>query len=158
GAARMSSPISYAPLRDCWAAPYNPCIYPPQDMSSMRPRFVVVSLVIAAVAVGLGVRYCSEDAAAQTGKKDAAVAKSDAIEKVIAPFIAKHCVECHGPKKKSAGLALHIYTDEKSILKDRRKWHDVVRMLTNGEMPPPDKKARPDLKDVEAVLKSVNDV
>ena len=42
---------------------------------------------------------------------------------------------CHGPKKKKAGLVLHIYTDEKSILKDRKKWHEVVRMVHSGEMP-----------------------
>ena len=60
---------------------------------------------------------------------------SDAVEKVIVPFVTKHCVMCHGPKKKNAGLALHIYTDEKSILKDRKKWHEVVRMVHSGEMP-----------------------
>ncbi|MBI1830953.1 MAG: DUF1587 domain-containing protein, partial [Planctomycetes bacterium] len=89
--------------------------------------------------------------------KQPAVKASDAVEKVIVPFVTKHCVECHGLKKKNAGLTLHIYKDEKSILKDRKKWHDVMRMLHNGEMPP-EKKPRPDLKDSDAFLKAIGDI
>jgi Protein of unknown function (DUF1592)/Protein of unknown function (DUF1588)/Protein of unknown function (DUF1587)/Protein of unknown function (DUF1585)/Protein of unknown function (DUF1595)/Ca-dependent carbohydrate-binding module xylan-binding len=95
---------------------------------------------------------------AQTGdKKVPAVKQSDAVEKVIVPFVTKHCIECHGAKKKSAGLALHIYTDEKSILKDRKKWHEVVRMVHSGEMPQ-EKRPRPDLKDTDAFLKAIHDI
>ncbi len=124
----------------------------------MRIRHIALVILCGAVAATIGVHFSHDEATAQAGKEEPAVKKSDAVEKVIAPFLAKNCVECHGPKKKNAGLALHIYTDEKSILKDRKKWHEVVRMLTNGEMPPAEKKERPDLKDVDAVLKSVHDI
>ena len=122
----------------------------------MRSRIVASLFVSIAVVAGFCLHSASDNAVAQT--KNIEGNSNNTVQKVIAPFIAKHCVECHGPKKKNAGLALHIYTDEKSMLKDRRKWHEVMRMLTNGEMPPANKKVRPDLKDTEAVLKAISDV
>jgi Protein of unknown function (DUF1592)/Protein of unknown function (DUF1588)/Protein of unknown function (DUF1587)/Protein of unknown function (DUF1585)/Protein of unknown function (DUF1595) len=117
----------------------------------MRIKYLTTAVILTALA-GF---YANS---AQTGDKKAPAAKqSDAVEKIIVPFVAKHCVECHGPKKKSAGLALHIYTDEKSILKDRKKWHEVVRMVHSGEMPQ-EKRPRPDLKDTDAFLKAINDI
>src|SRR5258708_4083667 len=71
-----------------------------------------------------------------------------AVEKIIAPFVTKHCGQCHGHKKKNDDLTLHTYKDEKSILKDRKKWHEVMKMLHSGEMPP-EKQPRPDIKDAE---------
>ena len=47
---------------------------------------------------------------------------------MIVPFL-DNFVMCHGAKKKKAGLTLHTYADEESILKDRKKWHEVVRMV-----------------------------
>lgn len=93
---------------------------------------------------------------AQT-KKEPAFKSAEAIEKVIVPFVNKHCVQCHGPKKKNADLALHVYTDVKTILKDRKKWHEVVRMVHTGEMPP-EKQPRPRLEESEAFLKALNDL
>lgn len=86
-----------------------------------------------------------------------ATKSNDLVAKVIVPFVTKHCVDCHGPKKKNAGLALHVYTDEKSILKDRKKWHEVMRMIHQGEMPP-EKRPRPDLKDRDTFLKAIADI
>ncbi len=82
---------------------------------------------------------------------------NEPIEKIVVPFLNKHCVQCHGPKKKNADLVLHVYTDAKSILKDRKRWHEVLRMVHMGEMPP-EKQPRPDLKDSDAFLKAVNDL
>ena len=118
----------------------------------MRIRFFAILILCLAALGSLSLKSTDREASAQTGAK-----KNDAVEKVIAPFVAKHCVQCHGPKKKNAGLALHIYTDEKSILKDRKKWHEVVRMVHGSEMPP-EKQPRPDLKDSEAFLKAINDI
>src|SRR5262245_56349099 len=83
--------------------------------------------------------------------------KNDAVEKIIVPYVNKHCVQCHGPKKKNASLTLHIYTDEKSILKDRKRWIEVIRMLSAGEMPP-EKQPRPDINDTDKVLKTIHDI
>ena len=83
--------------------------------------------------------------------------KNDAVEKNIVPYVTKHCVQCHGPKKKNASLALHIYTDEKSILKDRKRWIEVIRMLSSGEMPP-EKQPRPDINDTDKFLKTIRSI
>jgi hypothetical protein len=122
----------------------------------MRFRYLA-SLIVCVVAYsGLCFHFNKDEASAET-KKGPTAKKSDAVEKIIVPFVAKHCVMCHGPKKKNAGLALHIYTDEKSILKDRKKWHEVMRMVHSGEMPEA-KQPRPDLKDTDAFLKAINDI
>lgn len=34
------------------------------------------------------------------------------VSKVIVPFVQKHCVQCHGPKKQEAEIALHAFDDE----------------------------------------------
>jgi hypothetical protein len=75
--------------------------------------------------------------------------------KQVAAFLAKHCYACHGPEKKKAGVALHIYKDEASILKDRKRWQDVLHMVTAGEMPPPER-PRPKVEESEAFVKAVN--
>ena len=100
----------------------------------MRIRSIAYVFLWLALLGGFSVNSRVGDAVAQATNKPA-VKKNDAVEKVILPYLTKHCVQCHGPKKKSAGLTLHTYTDEKSILKDRKKWHEVVRMVHSGEMP-----------------------
>ena len=66
----------------------------------------------------------------------APAAKSDDVKKIIVPFVTKHCVACHGPTKKKADLALHVFTDSASILKGRKTWNAVLNQLHAGEMPP----------------------
>ena len=119
-------------------------------------RYVVTISGCFLVLAASVVHQVRDEAAAQTGKEPA-IKTSDAVEKVIVPFVTKHCVQCHGPKKKNAQLALHIYTDEKSILKDRKRWIEVLRMMHTGEMPPP-KQPRPKLEEAEAFLKAINDI
>ena len=53
----------------------------------------------------------SDPAPAQTP-----AAKSDDVTSIIVPFVTKNCIDCHGPKKKKADLALHVFTDSASIL------------------------------------------
>jgi hypothetical protein len=112
----------------------------------MRSRIAILIVVCLTAAAGI---------AKPAGEQREPVGSS--VEKIIVPFVTKHCVQCHGPKKKNADLTLHNYTDEKSILKDRKKWHEVMKMLHSGEMPP-EKQPRPDLKDTDAFLKAINDI
>ncbi len=69
-------------------------------------------------------------------------------------FLRKHCVDCHGEKTKRADLALHVYRDEASVLKDRKTWEEVLNMVRSGEMPPK-KRPRPAPAEVEAFVGSV---
>ncbi len=60
----------------------------------------------------------------------------------VQTFLNAHCVECHGGKSKKADLALNVYKDELSILKDRKLIQRAIEMVHEGEMPPP-KRPRP---------------
>lgn len=69
----------------------------------------------------------------------------------IAPFLEKHCVECHDADVKKGGLDL---TALKPDLTDRRTfevWTKVHDRVASGEMPPK-KKARPDAGQQSAYL------
>jgi len=69
----------------------------------------------------------------------------------VAPFLEKHCVECHDGEVKKGGLDL---TSLKSDLTDRRAfevWTKVHDRVASGEMPPK-KKARPDAAQQSAYL------
>lgn len=68
-----------------------------------------------------------------------------------APFLEKHCVECHDGEVKKGGLDL---TSLKSDLTDRRAfevWTKVHDRVASGEMPPK-KKARPEAGQQSAYL------
>jgi len=54
-------------------------------------------------------------------------------------FVEKHCVSCHGKDKQKAGLALHAVRDDLALLRARKQWREVVKMVEGGDMPPDDK-------------------
>jgi hypothetical protein len=107
-------------------------------------------LVLILSALVVGPLTADRDArAAQAGPK-----KDSPFDKVIAPFVAKHCITCHDPKKKKGNLVLSIYMDEKALLKDRKVWTSVLQMLGSGEMPPQDR-PQPTVEEIEGVQKAV---
>ena len=122
---------------------------PFRDNFAMRLRaFLLLSIFVAVV--GLGGFVARPIAQAQLPAKIAAE-----FDKSIQPFLAKHCVECHGPTKKKADLVLHVYKDAAGLIKNRKVWNGVAQMVHAGEMPPTGK-PRPDLKESEAFLKAIN--
>jgi hypothetical protein len=54
-------------------------------------------------------------------------------------FLEKHCLDCHGKQKQKAGLTLHEFRDDFSVLRARRTWKEILNMVENGEMPPEDR-------------------
>lgn len=79
------------------------------------------------------------------------------LPKEITAFVTQHCVRCHGPDKKKADLVLHVYKDEAALLKDRKRWEEVIHMVATGEMPPPER-PRPKAQDVDAFVKAIHGV
>src|SRR5262245_17375814 len=69
-------------------------------------------------------------------------AQDTSFQAQIKPFFAAHCVDCHGPAVKKAGLRLDSlkpdYADAK-VVETRTKVHDKI---AQGKMPPP-KRERP---------------
>ncbi len=72
-------------------------------------------------------------------------------------FVEEHCTACHGEKKQKAGLALHKVRDDLALLRARKQWREVVRMVESGEMPPEDE-PQPTAEERRAFVASVNAV
>lgn len=72
-------------------------------------------------------------------------------------FLKKHCVSCHGADRPEAGLALHAFSDDKSVLGQARLWETVLTRVESGEMPP-EEKPRPAAAEVVAFVGSVRGV
>src|SRR5580692_1022334 len=51
-------------------------------------------------------------------------------------FLDKHCIACHGGKKPKADLSLEPFRDSTSVVKQRKVWDNVRKMIAAGEMPP----------------------
>ena len=84
------------------------------------------------------------------GQTSAEFAKIDA-------FLKQHCVSCHGESEPKAGLKLHVFKDEGSVIRGRKVWDGVVQMIEAGEMPPQGK-PRPDVTAFDSFLQAVNTV
>src|SRR5260221_11429005 len=67
-------------------------------------------------------------------------------------FMQKHCVECHGPEKQKKKLALHIFHNERDVLKQREVWEKVLQKVEFGEMPPEDPRPTPEERKAFVVL------
>src|SRR5437667_12000486 len=72
-----------------------------------------------------------------------------AFQTRIQPLLSKYCFGCHGEKKKG-DLDLRIYTDEASVLRDRKMFAKVVKNLQAHEMPP-EKKPQPTPEERELI-------
>lgn len=60
------------------------------------------------------------------------------FHQVVSPVATKYCAECHNGDDAEAGISFAKYTDEVSMLKDRRTWERTFEMISNGTMPPAD--------------------
>src|SRR5579871_4488621 len=87
---------------------------------AMRLRYLWGVVLLVAAGFGWSLLPRADAQAGKTDPKMAAAAV--AFDKVIVPFVARHCVACHGPEKKKANLALHTYKDVHALLKGRKVW------------------------------------
>jgi len=67
-----------------------------------------------------------------------AAALERAFRQEIAPFLQKHCAECHGPDLQEADIAFHKYANAAAAQADVKTWERVLQMLRAGAMPPED--------------------
>lgn len=63
-------------------------------------------------------------------------------------FLKMHCLECHSGDKPKAELSLAGFVDNASVVKKRKTWESVLKMVEAGEMPPDDK-PQPTAKEIE---------
>src|SRR5262245_53413216 len=65
-------------------------------------------------------------------------AKPDAVPSIdhVRPFLARHCVECHGAKRPKGDLDLAALPLDFSREAHRERWLAVLKRVQAGEMPP----------------------
>lgn len=66
------------------------------------------------------------------------------LEEKLLPFLKTHCADCHNADTQEGGVSVHQLTSIDQLLKDRKKWERVYRMINAGAMPPSDYSAKPD--------------
>jgi len=64
---------------------------------------------------------------------------AEPFSKAGVAFLEKNCTSCHGAEKHKADLTLHQYRDDVSLLKQRKKWKQILEAVQKGDMPPDDK-------------------
>jgi hypothetical protein len=89
----------------------------------MRSTITFPGLALLALSLPAAVRAADKEPAAPTFVREGVA------------FLKAHCYHCHGEKFTKADLDLTPYQDEKSLLKDRKVWLKVLRMVESGEMP-----------------------
>src|SRR4051794_7961503 len=76
-------------------------------------------------------------------------AGADTYRDTVKPFLAAHCLKCHGPEKPAGGVRLDDLPNDPT--KDVERWAAVGEQLRDGLMPPA-KEARPDAAKGRAVV------
>ena len=84
----------------------------------------------------------------------ASVSAAPDFAKDVQGFFKQHCLECHGEKAKKADLDLRLFRDEATLLKNRKGWANIVKMVGVGEMPPA-KRPRPSAAELTAFEQAV---
>jgi len=74
-----------------------------------------------------------------------------AYDQDVKPFLEKHCIGCHGPKKLEGDLSLDLLDPDMKASVSGARWAVVREHLDTGKMPPEDK-PRPSQAEIEKVL------
>src|SRR5437879_2842752 len=117
----------------------------------MRSLLVLAGLALLAL-LGWAFAPSSQPTGLQAAEKKAATFSKEGVA-----FLQAHCVSCHGARVKRADVVLHRITDEAALLKDRKLFVTVLKVLESGEMPPKPR-PRPALAEVEMFTASVRAV
>jgi mono/diheme cytochrome c family protein len=77
---------------------------------------------------------------------DVAVPKAHLAEfkKTIEPILQRSCVQCHGAKTQEGNIRIDTLDPNLLQGKDVEWWLEILAVLSNGEMPPPDEVELPD--------------
>jgi mono/diheme cytochrome c family protein len=118
----------------------------------MKPRHFLVLLLLPALLIPFGGRPVVRSADPPQAK--ATEPASPTFQKDILPFLKAHCYACHGNGKAKADLSFEKFTDDKTVLADRKLWDTVQHMLKGREMPPPER-PQPKVAEVEAVSAAI---
>jgi mono/diheme cytochrome c family protein len=112
----------------------------------LRSRQAVwVCLVTAAICLALGVIWPNQAVPAPPPP-----ANVKHFDEQVRPFLAKHCLECHGAEKPKGKFRADTLSSDFVDKGQREKWLAVLEQLKTGAMPPKGK-SRPPEKDAAAL-------
>jgi hypothetical protein len=74
----------------------------------------------------------------------------------VRPFLAKHCLDCHGAENPKGKFRLDQLGTDLADLATRERWQTVLKRVQAGEMPPKGR-PRPDEKEVQALADWISD-
>ena len=69
-------------------------------------------------------------------------------DKQVRPFLARHCLACHGPEKTKGNLRLDRLGPDFATEANRQRWQLIQKRVQAGEMPP-ESKSRPGEKEIK---------
>ncbi|MFO1002270.1 MAG: DUF1592 domain-containing protein [Planctomycetaceae bacterium] len=122
-----------------------------QSSVSATPDGVQSALPEASSSLALGAAQTTSAVSGATLRKNAA--RQLKLEEKVIPFLKTHCSDCHNATEQEGGIALHDLESVDQLLKDRKKWERVYRMINAGAMPPSTYDPKPE----EPVRKEVVD-
>ncbi len=114
---------------------------------------IALGLMVAATALGFGLLVGSVLTQEKTAeRKFASADESKAeFERIVTPFLKKHCLSCHGPKVQEGELGFHELEVDMKASTSAGRWAMVIEKLATREMPP-EGRARPSEDEVKAVI------
>src|SRR5436305_8979033 len=122
-----------------------------------RLAFFVVPAGLLALIVDAPVSRSADQPVPTPQVKGADAAHPSAYQKDALPFLKRHCFACHGDGKARADLSFDKYTDDASLVADRKVWDNVLHMLKAREMPPKER-PRPAPAEVEAATAAIQGI
>lgn len=110
--------------------------WPPESLSDQSPSNAVAdnaeSLAAATPVSTVNVAALRQDAARQ-----------QKLEDKVLPFLKTHCMDCHSAESQEGGIVIDGLSTVNQLLKERKTWERVYRMINAGAMPPADYDAQP---------------
>ncbi|MBL8809477.1 MAG: DUF1587 domain-containing protein, partial [Planctomycetaceae bacterium] len=96
-------------------------------------------------------------APALSAKQQRDLERQKTVDDKLIPYMTKYCVECHGKDAQEGGVAVHDLKSADELLKNRKKWERVYRMINAGAMPPSGHDPKPEEADREHVAEILYD-
>lgn len=96
-------------------------------------------------------------APALSPKQQKDLERQKSVDTKIVPYMTKYCIECHGADAQEGGVAVHDLKSADELLKNRKKWERVYRMINAGAMPPSGHSPMPEEADREQVAEILYD-
>jgi mono/diheme cytochrome c family protein len=111
----------------------------------------LLACVAAAEAAPKPDKVAERDKALREADRKAMEENMAAYEGDVRPFLEKHCIGCHGPKKLEGDLSLDLLNPDMKASVSGARWAVVREQLQTSKMPP-EGKHRPKPAEIEKVL------